>query len=69
MTEAIRAAHALLDRARNGEDIPTDEICEALRVTGDLDPATVVQILTPIGRWEARSIRARPSPLWFTPIH
>lgn len=63
------AAHALLDRARDGEDIPAAEICEALRVTGDLDAGTVVQISTPAGEWNRRPPPKWPRASWFAPIH
>jgi hypothetical protein len=46
------AAHEILDRARDGQNIGTGLICLALRATGDIPWIDTIQLRTAAGEWE-----------------
>jgi hypothetical protein len=60
-TPAQAEAHALLDRAQAGADIPSWRITEALRVTGDADDDQTCVVWLPSGAWKPRPAGLAPA--------
>jgi hypothetical protein len=62
-----RAAHALLDRAREGAQLTEAEITAALIETGDIsEPNHFAHVLRKPGTWQPLN-RARAT--WLDPVH
>lgn len=64
------AAHALLDRARDGARVSAAMITEALVATGDLRPdhAETLQVVVPQDAWRRRNTEGLAPASWFAPI-
>ena len=60
-------AHALLDGARDGDEVTAHQITQALMDTGEIeDDAPIVRIHREAGTWERMSVPAllRPACHW-----
>ena len=64
-------ARRILDRARDGADVPEHLITRALQASGDLeDDGLALVYRRPAGTWERRACRGFLAPAtWCDPVH